>query len=366
MKKLLISSLLLGTSISASAADDNHYYGGFELGLGSATDNTYENSASGLSMEDDKHLGSLLGLYFGKAMGKWRFEGEYAIRKNRYEGIAVTNGGGIGLPAGEMLAGGIRKSSSLMANAWYEVMGTEHYKFFAGLGVGAANLETGRMHSGQVAIADDRKWEAAGQAMLQVVRQIPGGLELGLGVRHFRTLSTTFTTQAGAAKYPFVNNEVFARLTWRFGGESKPAPAPTPVAVAAPAPAPAMKKPAPKPEPKPEPMPLPGPFVVFFDFDKSTLTADGAAIVKEAVKAFNKHSAVEVMASGHTDTMGKKGYNDALSKKRVSTVKQALIEAGVPVNAIKTDSFGEHRLKISTADDVREPQNRRVEIELKK
>jgi outer membrane protein OmpA-like peptidoglycan-associated protein len=52
----------------------------------------------------------------------------------------------------------------------------------------------------------------------------------------------------------------------------------------------------------------------------------------------------------------------ALSLRRANAVKDALVRNGVPATAIAVVGRGEQGLLVPTADGVREPQNRRVEI----
>ena len=67
-------------------------------------------------------------------------------------------------------------------------------------------------------------------------------------------------------------------------------------------------------------------------------------------------------ATGHTDKSGPDSYNMALSLRRANTVKDALVREGVPATAISVIGKGETQPLVQTADGVREPQNRRVEI----
>jgi outer membrane protein OmpA-like peptidoglycan-associated protein len=54
-----------------------------------------------------------------------------------------------------------------------------------------------------------------------------------------------------------------------------------------------------------------------------------------------------------------------LSIRRANTVATELVKDGVPKAAIAIEGFGQTHLLVPTADGVREPQNRRVEIIIK-
>ncbi len=114
--------------------------------------------------------------------------------------------------------------------------------------------------------------------------------------------------------------------------------------------------------PTPPPPPPVRNFLVFFDFDKSTLTPRALDIVKEAATVFKAGQNSRVTCTGHTDTAGPANYNMALSLRRANSVKNALVQQGVPATSIAVIGRGEDALLVATKDGVREPQNRRVEI----
>ena len=58
-------------------------------------------------------------------------------------------------------------------------------------------------------------------------------------------------------------------------------------------------------------------------------------------------------------------YNQGLSVRRAEAVRAELVRNGVPRDAITVQGFGENRPLVPTAQGVREPQNRRVEIVLR-
>ncbi|HYX03657.1 MAG TPA: OmpA family protein [Reyranella sp.] len=116
------------------------------------------------------------------------------------------------------------------------------------------------------------------------------------------------------------------------------------------------------PPPPPPPAVAPPSFMVFFDWDRSNLSAQALATIKQAADAFRAKGNARITATGHTDTSGPEAYNMALSLRRANAVKDALVRNGVPAQAITVIGMGEKGLLVPTADGVREPQNRRVEI----
>ena len=104
------------------------------------------------------------------------------------------------------------------------------------------------------------------------------------------------------------------------------------------------------------------PSVVFFDWDKSNLSPEAIATISQAAAAYKASSSARITNVGNTDTSGSTDYNMALSIRRADAVKRVLIQNGVPAAAIETAGRGQTNLLVPTADGVREPQNRRVEI----
>jgi OmpA-OmpF porin, OOP family len=116
------------------------------------------------------------------------------------------------------------------------------------------------------------------------------------------------------------------------------------------------------PPPPPPPMVAPPSFMVFFDWDRSNLSQQALNTIRQAAAAFKSKGNARITATGHTDTSGPEAYNMALSLRRANAVKDALVREGVPAQAITVIGRGEAGLLVQTADGVREPQNRRVEI----
>jgi len=115
------------------------------------------------------------------------------------------------------------------------------------------------------------------------------------------------------------------------------------------------------PPPPPAPVAV-GPFIVFFDWDRSDITPQAAAILDNAASAYQQTGQAQVVLAGHADRSGSAQYNVGLSQRRADAVRSYLAGRGVPDGAITSEAFGESRPLVETADGVREPQNRRVEI----
>ena len=144
----------------------------------------------------------------------------------------------------------------------------------------------------------------------------------------------------------------------------KPAPAPAPAPRAAP-PAPA---PAPAPAPKPAPKPVKEKVTMaadaHFDFDKSALKPEGKAKLDDLVGKLKAVNLEVVIAIGHTDSIGSNAYNQKLSMRRASSVKQYLVSKGIEANRIYTEGKGETQPVADNKTKEGRAKNRRVEIEV--
>lgn len=127
----------------------------------------------------------------------------------------------------------------------------------------------------------------------------------------------------------------------------------------------AFNAPAPAVAAAPAPAPAPAParsYLVFFDWDKADLTARAKQIIKEAADASTRVKVTKIQVNGHTDTTGSAAYNMQLSIRRAQNVAAELVANGVPKDVIAIKGFGFTHLLVPTGPNVREPQNRRVEI----
>jgi outer membrane protein OmpA-like peptidoglycan-associated protein len=105
--------------------------------------------------------------------------------------------------------------------------------------------------------------------------------------------------------------------------------------------------------------------VVYFDLGKSSLNAKAKADVKAIAEKIKSTGATKIVLTGHADRSASSKFNEALSQKRVETVKQALIKRGVNGD-FTIGAQGEEANAVPTADGVVEQLNRRVEVHFSK
>jgi outer membrane protein OmpA-like peptidoglycan-associated protein len=154
----------------------------------------------------------------------------------------------------------------------------------------------------------------------------------------------------------------------------KPPPPPPPPPAPKPEPKPEPKaKPAPPPPPPPPPeKPKPAPKVertiilddVLFDFDKSNVKPEAAAILDRLVAFMNENKDKRVSLSGHTDNVGTDAYNQRLSERRTASVQDYVVKKGVSSERVSGQGFGESKPIADNKTREGRAKNRRVEIKV--
>ena len=141
------------------------------------------------------------------------------------------------------------------------------------------------------------------------------------------------------------------------------------VPVSSPPPPPPPPAPPPPPPPKQKTIavqpPLPKQHLLYFMTGKTEFTPESRAVFEAVRNQLLAMPEANVVVIGHTDRVGSRKRNDALSLKRAQWVRARLIAAGIPKNRIEAVGRGEREPLIPTADGVAEPQNRRVEVRLR-
>jgi outer membrane protein OmpA-like peptidoglycan-associated protein len=106
-------------------------------------------------------------------------------------------------------------------------------------------------------------------------------------------------------------------------------------------------------------------YTVYFEAGGTVLAAASQATMNEALAAALARSGGEIVVTGHTDTVGTSARNDELSRHRASQVRLLFVERNFPATRVEAVGRGERELAVSTADEVDEPRNRRVTIEVR-
>lgn len=302
----------------------------------------------------------------GYDFGPFRLEAEGGYKRAGYDSLTVIDSrilpGETTVPPGTV----VQNSEDLaiwsgMVNGLVEFGSDDGVQVFAGGGVGFANLDLPVEVAGVGTVVDDSATDFAWQLLAGARFALTDKLDLGLKYRYFVLDGFELETENGRLiEAGFNSHSVLASLTYNFGSK-----APPPVVTPPPAPTPVAPPPPPvvtAPPPPPKPVCNSGPYIVFFDFDKSDITADAARILDTAVTAYANCGNARVMLAGHTDTSGSARYNVGLAERRNTSVRNYLTGRGIAAGQITSEAFGETQPRVPTADGVRESQNRRVEV----
>ena len=104
---------------------------------------------------------------------------------------------------------------------------------------------------------------------------------------------------------------------------------------------------------------------IYFDFDKSNITAKAAFELDKLVQIMNKYPELVINATSHTDSRGSAPYNQRLSQRRAKSTQQYVISKGIDASRISAKGKGESDLKVecgSGCTDEEHQQNRRSEF----
>jgi OOP family OmpA-OmpF porin len=311
-------------------------------------DNTTSTAPGATSVHIVTHNGwtgeGSVGYGFGNGV-RVELEGDYFSNN-----FSKTNG------VAQVTTSGKEEKYGVFANAFYDFdVGLPYLFPYLGAGIGWQDADFNDYNAGSVFI-NKARGAFAYQGIAGLAFPIPAVAGLSA------TIEYRFTALTGSRKYngaDFVNgvstnasitmgheynNSIQVGLRYQLFTPAPPPPAPAPAPVAAPAPAPAQT------------------YLVFFDWDKYNLTPRAVQIIAEAAQASHNQTVTKLNVSGYTDTSGTARYNQGLSIRRAKAVAAQLVVDGVPSSEIEIHGYGETHLLVPTGPNVREPQNRRVEI----
>lgn len=98
---------------------------------------------------------------------------------------------------------------------------------------------------------------------------------------------------------------------------------------------------------------------VFFDTDKSDLSADSREVLEKVAVWMNSYPVATLLVEGHADERGTREYNLALGERRANSVSDYLVALGVNPNRLQTVSFGKEQPAVLGSTEEAWAQNRR-------
>lgn len=99
--------------------------------------------------------------------------------------------------------------------------------------------------------------------------------------------------------------------------------------------------------------------MVFFDYDKSDIREDAAAVLRGKVEILRASPQVQIQIQGHADERGSTEYNLALGNRRAEAVRQFLTGFGIAESRFSIISYGEERPLEMASSESAWSRNRR-------
>jgi outer membrane protein OmpA-like peptidoglycan-associated protein len=329
LRNILLAATLVAVPATLQAQPVTGWYVGAGVGVNQLLDMGVSNAPAGSKYTSSLGLVALGSVGYGFGGGlRAELEGNFRTQDSKLKNGAVTVGKGTAKTYGPML------------NLLYDIDLGAGVTPYVGAGIGAQWMSlSGRGNT-------DSQAAAAAQGILGLALPVNPNLSVTAEARVLGWLGDA-KFQGASLKSP-TNVSGLLGLRYAFG-----APAPMAAPAAAPAPAPTIKAEEARP------------YLVFFDWDKADLTARARQIIADAAGASQRLAVTRIEVAGHADKTGTATYNQGLSMKRAQAVGAELTRLGVKKESIMISAFGDTKPLVPTADGVREPQNRRVEIVLK-
>jgi len=103
---------------------------------------------------------------------------------------------------------------------------------------------------------------------------------------------------------------------------------------------------------------------ISFDKNKATIRPQSKAVLGNAAKVLQTYPSISLEISGHTSSEGDAGVNQRLSQDRADSVKQWLVDNGVPPERIKTRGAGPDEPIADNKTAAGREKNRRIEFKV--
>lgn len=102
--------------------------------------------------------------------------------------------------------------------------------------------------------------------------------------------------------------------------------------------------------------------VIFFDFDKYSLSADARKVLAGKASFLNEHPNLKVRIEGHCDERGTREYNLALGERRAKSAQDYLVFLGINPERVSIVSYGEEKPLETGSGEAVWSKNRRAEF----
>ena len=109
----------------------------------------------------------------------------------------------------------------------------------------------------------------------------------------------------------------------------------------------------------------PASFTLYFIEGRDELTTASKAELEKVLAELKRRPLPDIVVIGHTDSVGSFTYNDKLSLARAERMREMIIALGIPAERVQAAGRGKRELLVPTDDNVSEPRNRRVEIDVR-
>jgi peptidoglycan-associated lipoprotein len=103
---------------------------------------------------------------------------------------------------------------------------------------------------------------------------------------------------------------------------------------------------------------------VFYDYDSYTIRPDAQSVISQDANFLNQHPNIKVVVGGYCDERGSIEYNLALGENRANAAKQALVNAGVSPDRLRTVSYGKEKQFCTDHTESCWQQNRRAQFSI--
>ncbi|MGC1298283.1 MAG: peptidoglycan-associated lipoprotein Pal [Alloacidobacterium sp.] len=103
---------------------------------------------------------------------------------------------------------------------------------------------------------------------------------------------------------------------------------------------------------------------VFYDYDAYDIRPDAQPIISKDASFLNQHTGIKVVIGGYCDERGSTEYNLSLGENRANAAKQALVNAGVSPDRLRTVSYGKEKQFCTEHTESCWQQNRRAQFSI--